>query len=198
MPALLRSPRRPLRAAALALALLVSAALGCGEDPFAPKADLEVANTSVEIWALTGSPVNFPTVLFVAQRFTARPDAAASFDLAFDIDANGKVQVVPVSRVLTPLTSQRRVGFAQPSPDYNAITEAPRRGWVFDSILTVDVGEPFVVRVQTQFCLLELRDEVYAKYVVDSIFPAERRIRLTGRVDSNCGFRSFADGVPKF
>lgn len=186
------------RAAAFLLALATATMLGCGDDPFAPKADTEVVNAAIEVWALTGAPTNFPTVIFVPQRFAARPDAGASFDLGFDIDANGDVQVLPVSRVMTALTAPRRVGFAQPSPSYAAITEAPRGGWVYDSILTVGVGEPFVVRVQTQYCNLQIQTEVYAKYVVDSVFPAERRIRLSGRVNPNCGFRSFGDGVPTF
>jgi hypothetical protein len=56
----------------------------------------------------------------------------------------------------------------------------------------------FLVRVQTQYCQLEQSPEVYAKYIVDSIFPDERRIRLSGRVNPNCGFRSFLSGVPTF
>lgn len=197
MPTAFPARRARLAVVALIWAIAASAA-ACGDDPFAPKAETEVVNTVFDVWALTGSPTNFPTVIFVPQRFAARPDAAGSFDLGFDIDGSGRVQVLPVARVITPLTSRRTVGITLPGTAYADIEAAPRNGWVYDSIVTVDTGQAFVVRVQTQYCALQLRQEVYAKYVVDSVFPADRRIRVRGRVNPNCGFRSFGDGVPTF
>ncbi len=172
--------------------------LGCGPDPFAVLAQDANADVSIEVWALTGAPTNFPTVHLVPQRITTRPDAAASFDIAFDIDADGRLLVLPVNKVVTPLSGNRRIGIVRSSEIYNTIVEAPRDGWVYDSILAVNVGQTFIVRVQTQFCSTSQDSEVYAKYLVDSVIPAERRIRLSGRVNPNCGFRSFLTGIPEF
>lgn len=194
----LRSARRALRASALLALLGAAGTIGCGEDPFAPRANFDNANVVFEVWALTGAPTNFPTVHLVAQRITARPDAAASFDLAFDIDPQGRVVVLPVSQVVTPLGGNRTVGMLRSTLPFADIDAAPRSGYTFDSTLVVGVGEPFIVRVQTLFCQTELRDHVFAKYIVDSILPDERRIRISGRVNPNCGFRSFGEGVPKF
>lgn len=168
------------------------------EDPFAPKADLSNIDTTVEVWALTGTPANFPTVFLVPQRLTVRPDAAASFDLGFDIDTLGRLLVLPVGDVVTSTTQHRRVGLIRTTEPYANIVEAPRTGWVFDSTVAVAVGEIFIVRVQTQFCANQFQSEVYAKFMVDSVFPVERRIKLSGRVNPNCGFRSFLSGIPKF
>lgn len=187
-----------MRAVSLAFALAVAGVLGCGPDPFAPVAREPNLDAAVEVWALTGAPTNFPTAYLVPQRFSVRPDAAGSFDLAFDIDADGRLVVLPVSLVVAALQGDRRIGLLRSNELYNLVTEAPRNGWVFDSALTVNVGQVFLVRVQTQFCQLEQSPEVYAKYIVDSIFPDERRIRLSGRVNPNCGFRSFLSGVPTF
>lgn len=189
---------RALRASALAFVVAVAGLLGCGPDPFAPVARDPTLNAAVEIWALTGAPTNFPTVYLVPQRLAVRPDAGASFDLGFDIDADGRLLVLPVTKVVTPLAAPRRIGIIRSNETWNLITSAPRTGWVFDSVMTVNVGQAFIVRVQTQFCALEFSNEVYAKFFVDSIFPAERRIRLTGVVNPNCGFRSFSSGVPTF
>lgn len=187
------------RRAGLLVALVVGAGLvGCGPDPFAVVAQDSNADVSIEVWALTGAPTNFPTVHLVPQRITTRPDAAGSFDLAFDIDGDGRLLVLPVNKVVTPLTGNRRIGIVRTSEIYNTIVEAPRNGWVYDSILSVNVGQTFIVRVQTQFCSISQSNEVYAKYVVDSVIPAERRIRLSGRVNPNCGFRSFLTGIPEF
>jgi hypothetical protein len=186
------------RAVGLAFALALAGVVGCGPDPFAPVARDPNLDVAIEIWALTGAPTNFPTVHLVPQRFSARPDAAGSFDLGFDIDADGRLVVLPVSMIVAALQGNRRIGMMRSNETYNVITEAPRTGWVYDSSLTVNVGQVFLVRVQTQYCQLEQSPEVYAKYIVDSIFPDERRIRLSGRVNPNCGFRSFLSGVPTF
>lgn len=187
------------RRAGLLVALVGLAGLiGCGPDPFAVLAQDANADVSIEVWALTGAPTNFPTVHLVPQRITTRPDAAASFDIAFDIDADGRLLVLPVNKVVTPLSGNRRIGIVRSSEIYNTIVEAPRDGWVYDSILAVNVGQTFIVRVQTQFCSTSQDSEVYAKYLVDSVIPAERRIRLSGRVNPNCGFRSFLTGIPEF
>ena len=190
--------RRALRAGLLVFLVGSAGLVACGPDPFAPVATDSNVDVSIEVWALTGAPTSFPTVHLVAQRITARPDAAASFDLAFDIDADGRLRVMPVNQVVTPLSGNRRIGIIRSSEVYNTIVEAPRDGWIFDSTLAVNVGQVFIVRVQTQYCASSTSPEVYAKYMVDSIFPVERRIRLSGRVNPNCGFRSFLSGVPAF
>jgi hypothetical protein len=186
------------RTLVLATAAAVIVLVAC-DDPFAPSADTPTLDASIEVWALTGSPSNYPTVMLVPQRISVRPDAAASFDLGFDIDSVGRLLVLPVSNVVTNVTfGDRRVGIIRTSDIYNTITEAPRDGWIFDSTLAVNVGQVFIVRVQTQFCEGRIQNEIYAKYQVDSVLPAERRIRLSGRVNPNCGFRSFLSGIPKF
>jgi hypothetical protein len=186
--------RRAFLAAALALA---AAAVAC-DDPFAPRAESANFNTSIEVWALTGSPTAFPTVLLVPQALVVRPDAAGSFDIGFDIDPDGRLLVVPMSKIVAPLGGGRSIGVIRTADIFNTILEAPRSGWIFDSTLSVNVGQTFLVRVTTQFCQGQLRSEVYAKYYVDSVITAERRIKLSGRVNPNCGFRSFQTGIPTY
>lgn len=147
---------------------------------------------------MTGAPLNYPTVLVVYNNIVLRPDPSATFDLGFDIDGAGRLQVIPVSKIVTPLAQSRVIGFTLPTAGYDAITEAPRTGWVFDETQTLDVGDVFIVRVSTQSCAFDISQEIYAKFRVDSIFPAERRARLSGRINRNCGFRSFEDSIPKF
>lgn len=186
--------RRVLLAGVLAL---VGSAVAC-DDPFAPRADALNFATGVEVWALTGAPTSYPTVILVPQALTVRPDAGGSFDIGFDIDPDGRLLVVPMSKIAVPLSGARSIGIIRTGDVFNTILEAPRSGWVFDSTLSVNVGQTFLVRVTTLFCNGEFRNEVYAKYHVDSVIPAERRIRLTGFVNPNCGFRSFATGIPKY
>jgi len=191
------APRIARRAALLA-ALASAALVGCGPDPFAPVADGPTVDTNFQIWAMTGAPVPYPTGLAVPQRATVRLDPSGTFDLAFDITPSGLLQVLPVSKVVSPLGGARPIGVIV-SPDlYANITSAPRNGWALDSIIELNVGQTFIVQVTTQFCQFEARQTIYGKFRVDSILPLERRARLSGRVNPNCGFRSFADGTPEF
>lgn len=183
---------------ALAAVLAFASLAACGPDPFAPRANSPNADVSHQLWALTGAPVNYPSAIVVAQRLALRLDASGSFDFAFDINPSGQVVMHPVARVVQPLGGARRIGLIRSTEPYESITEAPRDGWQVDSTQVLDVGDVVLVRVQTQFCAFDFSQEVYAKYRVDSIFPAERRLRLSGRVNPNCGFRSFADGLPEF
>lgn len=186
------------RRAVLAFVLAFAAVGVACDDPFAPTAQSINFTTAIEVWALTGAPTAYPTVILVPQGLVVRPDAAGSFDLGFDIDVDGRLLVVPMSRVVSPLGGGRSIGIIRTSQIFNTITEAPRTGWVFDSTLAVNAGQTFIVRVSTQYCLGQFRGEVYARYYVDSIIPAERRIKLTGFVNPNCGFRSFLTGLPTF
>lgn len=179
-----------------ALALLLAAS-AC-EDPFALTATRQNVNVSLEAWALSGTSPTLPSALLVPVSTMSRLDAAGSFDLAFDIDGGGNVVVLPVGSVVVALAGTRPVAFQRPALAYDAILEAPRNGWTSDSALVLGVGDLFLVRVPTQFCQFDFRQEIYAKYRVDSIFPAERRLRISGRVNPNCGFRSFQDGIPEF
>lgn len=189
---------RARRRAALVVAIVAAAVLGCGPDPFAPVADGPTVDTNFQIWALTGAPVPYPTALAVPQRATVRLDPGGSFDLAFDITPSGTLQVLPVGKVLAPISGTRPIGVIVSTEPYLQVTSAPRSGWAVDSIIELTVGQTFLVQVTTQFCQFESRQVIYAKFNVDSILPAERRARLSGRVNPNCGFRSFADGTPEF
>lgn len=182
---------------ALAALALVFGAAAC-EDPFQLQASNSNADASFEIWAMSGAPAAYPSGLLVAQTSVVRLDAAGSFDLAFDIDAGGRLMVWPVTSVVSPIAGSRAIAFQRSTGVYNALLEAPKNGWTNDTLLLVDAGDVFFTKVTTLYCQYDLRQDIYAKFLVDSIIPAERRIRLSARVNPNCGFRSLVLGVPEF
>jgi hypothetical protein len=180
--------------AMLATVLLAAAC----EDPFNDDAQLQVVEVQLEAWALTGSPPSFPAGLLVAQHTVIPTDAGGSFDVAFDIDADGRLRVLPVNLVVSPLSGNRSIGLIKRTDLFQTILDAPRAGWVYDEELIVNPGESFLVRVQTPYCQFQLRQDVYAKFFVAEVDPVQRRVVLTGRVNPNCGFRSFAPGIPEY
>ena len=198
---------RPFRAALGALRLrtftlgsvfaVVVLASAC-EDPFKLRASRPNVEISLEGWAISGSAPTLPSVLIVPGFTMTRPDAAGSFDLAFDIDAQGRLKVLPVSSVVAAIAGSRQIGVLRSAQTYDAILEAPRSGWTNDSLLVLVAGDIFMTRIASAFCQFDFRQEIYAKFRVDSIIPAERRYRLQALINPNCGFRSFQTGVPEF
>ncbi len=181
----------------LSVVLVPLSAAGC-DDPFRLTANRENVDAVFELWAMTGSPAAYPSGLVVAQATAVPLDALGSFDLAFDIDTTGRLKVYPVASVVSPLTGARQVEFQRATVPYSVVAEAPRTGWTRDSVLVVNVGQVFLVKVPTQYCQFDIRQEIYAKISVDSVDVTERRIRLGARVNPNCGFRSLLSGVPEF
>lgn len=194
--------RRVRRGLLLALVALVGGATAC-EDPFEITAQYPNVDQNFEFWAITGSPAAYPSGLVLAspglpQGFATRLDASGNFDIAFDIDTLGRLRVLPVGSVVSPVLGTRVIQFQRATQNYTAIAEAPRTGWSADSVLLVGTGQSFLVRASTQYCAFDLRQDVYAKFYVDSIVPEERRVKLRARINPNCGFRSFLDGYPEF
>lgn len=191
-----RALRATLLAAAIGAGTLTAAA--CGPDPFAPVADAAVLRTQFTLWAVTGSPPPYPTAFSVQNNATVRLEPSGSFDVAFDITPEGKLKVLPLNKVVAPVSGGRQLGLRLAGMPYAQVTSAPLNGYATDTVLEVDVGETFILRVISPICALSGRQVIYAKMVADTIVPADRRIFLVGRINPNCGFRSFADGIPEF
>jgi hypothetical protein len=81
---------------------------------------------------------------------------------------------------------------------YDSLTLAPTGDYGADSSLTVALGETVAVRVPRigNECIYAGRPYFFSKLVVDSVRLADRLIFVRATTDPNCGFRSFAPGVP--
>jgi len=127
-------------------------------------------------------------------------DGFAGFDIALDIDANGKAVVYPVKLVVAVPGGTRAVGLQRASGTFETVLAAPSTGYETDSALVMAPGE--VVAIQSphngsgDICQFSISPNVYAKIAVDSVNLATRVIYLRMGFDPNCGFRSFATGIP--
>lgn len=199
----MQTPKTPLaprlrRALVIAAVGLLAGVSAC-DDPFAVTASQSNADVTFEVWAMSGSPAAFPAGLLLVPSPTAvRLDAAGSFDLALDIDENGRVVVYPMGKVVAPVLGSRAVDLQRGVGPYNTIIEAPRDGWLSDTVLVVNEGQSFLAKVSTQYCQGYALQYIMAKFVIDSVIPAERRIKVSSRINPNCGFRSLLSGVPEF
>lgn len=186
------------RFALIAIASLVTSA-ACG-DPLAIKANLETAEDFQKVFALTGTPPTFPSALSVAVRQALRVDGTGNFDVAFDIDAGGKVLLYPTRLIATPLTTQSEVGIQKVPGTFATVTEAPTGGYVSDKPTTLSVGEVAVIQTPRNaggdVCNFRISSLIYAKIAVDSINLGTRSIFLHTVVNPNCGFHSLKPGIP--
>jgi hypothetical protein len=185
------------RAVVSAILLGAATASACG-DPFAVKAQFENDDQPYFVHALTGSALPFATGLVLSAKTVTRVDGSFAFDIAFDINAQGDVVLLPVRTVGQGAAGSRQVGILKPGGAYANILEAPKTGYVYDSVTVVRKNEPAVIQAQTPTCSLSLSPYLYARIVVDSVDLSNRAIYGHTTINTNCGFRSLAIGLPTF
>lgn len=192
-------------AAALAVAL---AACG-GRDPFAPNPanNADTVEQQFVVYPLAtatgprGSAVDIaglrvlrPGVIAVGQAGVPSPN----FDFAIDRAADGSVRFLPSRLVVDPGNVGRRpsTGFQTVTAPFDSIVEAPESGYASDSVATTaTLGQSVIVRTESLLCAgNQLRPQLYAKFLVETIDAATGAVILRGRVNPNCGFRSLRPG----
>lgn len=191
--------RRPTsKIVALAAAALSVIAVACGDFTGVP-ASLPTLTDSGTVYALNGAPPGAPTALHIFSGTLLPATAAFVFDVAFDIDATGHVLIIPQRVVATGLSSSHTVGLQSVSGDFDALTAAPKSGYRADTTLVTSAGQ--VVLIQSSdpnACGISLTGStLYGKVVVTAVDLVQKTLSLRYAVDPNCGFVSFAPGVPK-
>jgi hypothetical protein len=197
MTPVFHSPRRCRLAQLLALTGLVAGVAAC-DDPFKIQASFQNENQSFTIAALTGADVSAPAGLYLDGKTIVRIAGDFSFDIAFDIDAQGKPVFIPVGMVGTPLTGAKPIGFQRITGGYDNLSEAPKTGYHFDSTMVVNPGAAIAIQAQSSNCTLSLTPYIFAKVVIDSVNPATRMLYGRTVINLNCGFRQLTTGLPTF
>jgi hypothetical protein len=202
------------RLSALLLFAAVAATSACG-NPLLTKATVPTIEDTVAVFALTGAPPNGPTALnvFTPRSVIAQPstDVNETYDVVFDIRNDTAFALPP--HAIGAINETLLLTTTQP---YASILDAPSTGWENDSLPVPifppahpgEEGTVVLVKAQAFACRtqqLEERRWLYAKLVVDSVHftpydpitnPTGRTIYFRTRVDPNCGFLSFRDGIP--
>ncbi|HEY3286558.1 MAG TPA: hypothetical protein VGJ96_05470 [Gemmatimonadaceae bacterium] len=191
--ALRRGRRAVLGSLLLIVAALASAACS---DPFKLKASYANEPFTYSVYGMSGSgPSNAPAALDLIGRSPVKVDGTLAFDIAFDFDGTGKILVIPQKLVGTPMNGGRAVALQRISGAYESVLLAPQHNWVTDSIVALAPGETVGVRMISASCIYQMSSEMYAKVVIDSV-KAGGLIFGRGVINPNCGFRSFATGIP--
>jgi hypothetical protein len=194
-----REIRRPTsKIVAIAVAGLAILGVACGDLTAVP-ASLPTVTDSGTVYALNGAPPGAPTALHVFSGTLLPATAAFVFDVAFDLDTAGHVLIIPQRVVATGLSSSHTVGLLSVSGDFDALATAPKTGYRVDTTLVTVPGQ--VVAIQStdpNACGISLTGTtLYGKVVVTAVDLVQRTLAVRFAVDPNCGFYSFAAGLPK-
>ena len=176
----------------LFLLCTVAALTSCG-DPTRVRARLEPVSDTLTVFALSGTPLSVPTALNTALRQVVRADPAFNYDVVFDINEAGRAVIYP-PLLVGPFGS---AGIQKSTLPFDQLLEAPVSGYDASAAVEVNPGETVVIRAASTACARELNAFIYSKLVVDSVNTTVRTIHFRLRVDPNCGFRSFAEGIPE-
>jgi hypothetical protein len=193
-----RIPQSKPTIVALAALTLAVAGVACGDFTGVP-ASLPTVTQTGSVYALNGAPVGAPTALHVFSGTLLPANSSFVFDIAFDLDAAGNPVLLPQRIVATGLSSTHSVALQKVSGDFDALTSAPKSGYHADTAMVVSINQ--VIAIQSSdpnACGISLTGStLYAKLVVTAIDRAAKQLTVLYTVDPNCGFFSFAAGLPK-
>jgi len=183
----------------LALAVVggVSLLAACGEVENL-RATLPTATDAYTVFALSGTPASYPSGINTFVRQAVRVDGNANFDIAFDIDAQGRVVIFPVQRIVSTVAADRRVGLRK--VDGSATVTSAPTGVYADSSVVAAKGEVVVVEARRNglgdACQFDISPNIYTRLLITDVVVATRTILVQAVLNPNCGFRSFEDGIP--
>lgn len=187
------------RKSLLGIAAGILFAAGCGKSDLL-NANLPTARDTFTIFALTGSPVAYPSGINTYIRQAVRVDGNANFDIAFDINPAGKAVLYPAGLVVSALSGRRTVGIRLVPGTFESILSAPTGVYPDSLPIVASAGDVVVVESARNgsgdVCQFGLSPFIYSKLLIESIVPATRTIVVQSVMDPNCGFRSFEPGIP--
>jgi hypothetical protein len=181
------------------------------DDPLRAKATLDNTDYIATVYGLSEAPVNGPSAVNTFLPRAVRTDPSQNYDVVFDIRPDS--QGTPTAYILPP----RAVGLfggagiiKDTTRSYDEITQAPVRGYDDSTAVAIAAGDVLLVQAASFACASQLisdRQVIYSKMMIDSVNysaydpdtnPGGSTIHFHMRVDPNCGFISFADGLPTF
>jgi hypothetical protein len=154
---------------------------------------------SATLYTINGSPPGTPTAVNLFSTSIFRADQGFSFDVAFDMNAAGDVLLIPPRQLSSGFSAPYSVGLQVVPGPFEGVASAPKDGYRADSVLTVRKGAIVVVESHdTGNCAYAIKGQsFFSKIVITEVNTDLRQISVTMTVNRNCGFRSFAAGIPK-
>lgn len=192
-------PPRHMRAISLSqrafsAVVAVAALAACGDPTALPPVQFDNVVDTTVMFALTGTPLGSPSGFDGIRGEPVRTDLGLPFDMAMEIDGDGRVRVYPAGA----LGIGDQAGIIVSSQGFDALASAPLDGYVTDSVRVVAAGDVVVLRSRNSadFCSVNTNLPRYGKFHIVQIDPVARTITLEFLMNRNCGYRSLEPGIP--
>jgi hypothetical protein len=190
----------PRNVAVIAAALSLFFAMAACGSLTRPSPQSDNVTDTVTVYAINGTPVDAPTGLWFFGEQAVVISSSFTFDVAFDIDAQGQLKLYTARYVAGGLSSAHSVSLQRYSGKFEDLNKAPTTGYIADSLFTANLGDVFIVQTtDPSACGFSVYSNViYAKLEVLGVDPTSRAIKTRFTVDPNCGFFSLVpSGTPK-
>jgi hypothetical protein len=172
----------------------------CG-DLTGTSASLDTITDSGLVYAINGSNIYLPSALYVYSGALVDLTSSFTFDVAFDVESDGRINVIPVKAVAGELVSTHSVGLDSLSLGFDDVGSVDKdASFRADTAMSVRLQQVVLVKVDASadVCSSAASSYLYAKLVVRAVDTATRAMDIKYTTNPNCGFRSFASGIPKF
>jgi hypothetical protein len=183
----------------IALAVASLAIVACRDITRSTIATRDVTEDTLIVFPLTGSPLSAPIALDLFQVVAIRlGQPLVAPDVVIDTSGTG-VLLYPSQLIIdNPALS---TALLEVTSNFDSIPEALTSGYQDTAAVVVNVGETVLVRAANAcFGGFPGRDFFYSKLQLLELTTSSgfRTARFRIRSNPNCGFRSFADGLPEF
>jgi hypothetical protein len=167
--------------------------------PTNPKPTTNVFADTLVAWSMVGTLATHPAGYELATNLAVLVDNTLLFDVAFLIDsAHHQVLVYPVRLLVDPIIVTRHVGLQRLTASFDSVDYALKVGYQFDSVYALSPGQGLMIVSNPAGCLADPNPSLYGKFVIDSINTTLKTLYFRATEDPNCGYRSFAPGLPTF
>jgi hypothetical protein len=185
----------------ITLALAALAIVACQDITRSTIATRDVIEDTLVVFPFSGSPLAAPTAIDLFGPMSIRVGQGRWVDAPYDlvVDTAAGEAVLQPSQLVT--TEAPETAILQVTTPFDSIPEAPTTGYQDTASVSLAPGETVVVRARNR-CSggFAGRDFFYAKVQLLELTMSSgfRSLRFRVRSNPNCGFRSFADGLPGF
>ena len=167
----------------------------CGDPNELPPATQPSFVDTLDLWALSGTPVWQPSAFLVAENRTARLDQTTVPDIGFEIRPDGQAVLMPAVLMGSPGSGGINPGLQRTTTPFDSIDLAATENYTTLDTVHVAPGDVFYIRGRLiQSCFTGT--PIYGKLEAIEIDDIERTLTFRVLVNRNCGYKSLETGLP--
>jgi hypothetical protein len=166
----------------------------CGSGSSLPTATVENFVDSVQLGAITGTPLTTPSAFSIPDRQAVRTDRSSAFDFAFEL-VGGQAQLLPLQYLGVGALTGVNPGLQFTSIPFDSVRSAEKNDYVTDSVIVIKPGDVLLAR--SRLVCTSLSVPQYGKLEITAIDTVARTVRFRYLVNNNCGYASLQPGLPR-